>query len=563
MQTERSAFFEEIIMKKRLLILVLPIVFLFTVFSSKIFANDIYSIDTEVEILEDGTGEITQVWKTYVDDGTEFFIPIENLNHMNLMDVFVSNSEREFEYVPDWDIDASFEEKAYKYGVLETEDGYEICFGMSQEGEQTYTIKFSYDNMLVGFKENDGFNVRFINDQMTPSPEQVTLKISSPLVNFGEDNSKIWTFGYSGNINFVDGAIVARNTSPFSSDNYLNVLLGVDKGIFSPDYSSISFEIIKEEAFRGSSYSQGDPEYDNNFYESIERPFPIKLVLGIIGGAIAFIGFIIGLVSSANKKFKKVDEKIKIVGKNEVPLNNNIPANYYFLKSTKIVSNRFETNLIVSYIFKWFKDGCLDKDFRIIRNPNFVEDTGEKELWDLINKEAVENGKILNYKLERAVEKNNLGFFGVSQKIFSEGYKYALENNLVENKKRFIISSVELTELGIEEYKKVESFYRYVNASSFMDKTMEENDSQLEKNFIFYNLYLNNKKTFKKIDSMDYNYYPTYSPFHYFLYTSSYRSSIDKGFVTHANKVSSGSGGGSSFGGGGGFSGGGSGGGAR
>lgn len=551
-------------MKKRLLILVLPIVFLFTVFSSKTFANDIYSIDTEVEILEDGTGEITQVWKTYVDDGTEFFIPIENLNHMNLMDVFVSNSEREFEYVPDWDIDASFEEKAYKYGVLETEDGYEICFGMSQEGEQTYTIKFSYDNMLVGFKENDGFNVRFINDQMTPSPEQVTLKISSPLVNFGEDNSKIWAFGYSGNINFVDGAIVARNTSPFSSDNYLNVLLGVDKGIFSPDYSSnSSFEIIKEEAFRGSSYSKGDPEYDNNSYESIERPFPIKLVLGIIGGAIAFIGFIIGLVSSANKKFKKVDEKIKIVEKNEVPLNNNIPANYYFLKSTKIVSNRFETNLIVSYIFKWFKDGDLDKDFRIIRNPNFVEDTGEKELWDLINKEAVENGKILNYKLERAVEKNNLGFFGVSQKIFSEGYKYALENNLVENKKRFIISSVELTELGIEEYKKVESFYRYVNASSFMDKTMEGNDSQLEKNFIFYNLYLNNKKTFKKIDSMDYNYYPTYSPFHYFLYTSSYRSSIDKGFVTHANKVNSGSGGGSSFGGGGGFSGGGSGGGAR
>lgn len=551
-------------MKKRLLILVLPIVFLFTVFSSKTFANDIYSIDTEVEILEDGTGEITQVWKTYVDDGTEFFIPIENLNHMNLMDVFVSNSEREFEYVPDWDIDASFEEKAYKYGVLETEDGYEICFGMSQEGEQTYTIKFSYDNMLVGFKENDSFNVRFINDQMTPSPEQVTLKISSPLVNFGEDNSKIWAFGYSGNINFVDGAIVARNTSPFSSDNYLNVLLGVDKGIFSPDYSSnSSFEIIKEEAFRGSSYSKGDPEYDNNSYESIERPFPIKLVLGIIGGAIAFIGFIIGLVSSANKKFKKVDEKIKIVEKNEVPLNNNIPANYYFLKSTKIVSNRFETNLIVSYIFKWFKDGDLDKDFRIIRNPNFVEDTGEKELWDLINKEAVENGKILNYKLERAVEKNNLGFFGVSQKIFSEGYKYALENNLVENKKRFIISSVELTELGIEEYKKVESFYRYVNASSFMDKTMEGNDSQLEKNFIFYNLYLNNKKTFKKIDSMDYNYYPTYSPFHYFLYTSSYRSSIDKGFVTHANKVNSGSGGGSSFGGGGGFSGGGSGGGAR
>src|SRR5699024_11987111 len=50
--------------------------------------------------------------------------------------------------LPILDIDASFEEKAYKYGVLDVDNGYELAWGISEYGPQEYNLSYSLSNMV-------------------------------------------------------------------------------------------------------------------------------------------------------------------------------------------------------------------------------------------------------------------------------------------------------------------------------------------------------------------------------------------------------------------------------
>ena len=128
--------------------------------------NSIDEIFVDVEILDDGTGIVTQTWNTNINEGTELFIPMEHLDHMELVNFTVSDENGPYEYVENWDSSKSFEDKKNQYGILNTPNGIELVFGVSEYGNNTYNLKYSFNNMVQSFSDKDGFNVRFINDKM-------------------------------------------------------------------------------------------------------------------------------------------------------------------------------------------------------------------------------------------------------------------------------------------------------------------------------------------------------------------------------------------------------------
>lgn len=77
---------------------ILIITFLIMLVTSKVsLADSIDSIDTNAVIEKDGSISITQVWKANPDSGTEFFIPMQNLNHMQIEDFTVSDEKGPYE----------------------------------------------------------------------------------------------------------------------------------------------------------------------------------------------------------------------------------------------------------------------------------------------------------------------------------------------------------------------------------------------------------------------------------------------------------------------------------
>ena len=97
------------------------IIFILAMFlvPSIVMANEIKDINMNIYIDNEGTAYVTEIWDVTASEKTEFYKQYKNLFNSNIIDYRVSMNEEDFELV-DWDIDKSFNEKAYKYGYNKT-----------------------------------------------------------------------------------------------------------------------------------------------------------------------------------------------------------------------------------------------------------------------------------------------------------------------------------------------------------------------------------------------------------------------------------------------------------
>ena len=238
--------------------------------------NNVSEIDISVTVRNDGSAYIVQNWRGEFNEGTENYIPI-NTYGIELSNFMVSDENGTYSLQNSWDVDASFEEKARKCGINETADGIELCFGISEYGENRYAIEYVVKDFIKSYTDYDGTNFMFINPNMSTFPTDghinIVMENSTAL---DENNARIWAFGYDGNIEFQNGAINAWTTQALNNDASMIVMLELDKGIIFPQAEvNESFETIKDTAFEGSDYGYDDEE------------------VGIIG---MIIGFIILLI---------------------------------------------------------------------------------------------------------------------------------------------------------------------------------------------------------------------------------------------------------------------------
>lgn len=77
------------------------------IFFSLLFLNTNYAsadlinrIDIVADIQDDGSLKVTQTWNVKTNEGTEYYIPMQNINHMTVSDFKVTdNTGRVFEFV--------------------------------------------------------------------------------------------------------------------------------------------------------------------------------------------------------------------------------------------------------------------------------------------------------------------------------------------------------------------------------------------------------------------------------------------------------------------------------
>lgn len=256
---------EKDIRKKKYAMVILIIVLLCSFSFNFSFAQGqekINSIEIDVRLNDDGSATIQQLWDVETYKGTEMFIVMSRMGDMELKNFRVEDENGTvYTFVPEWNTKASLEEKAFKNGILKTKDGFEMCWGKSSYGSHRYKVSYQLTNLVKSYPDSDGFNTRFINDKMTPAVDsaKVTIRFTDPQKNtfLQAENSGIWAFGFDGNVEFRDNAIVAYTTKPLSASNYMNLLVRLDKNIISPtSVGKGSFEDLQKKAFKGSDYGK-------------------------------------------------------------------------------------------------------------------------------------------------------------------------------------------------------------------------------------------------------------------------------------------------------------------
>ena len=466
-------------------------------------------------------------------------------------------------------INADFEEKAGKCGIVETDDGVELCFGISEYGENRYAIEYVVKDFIKSYTDYDGTNFMFINPNMSTFPTDghinIVMENSTAL---DENNARIWAFGYDGNIEFQNGAINAWTTQALNNDASMIVMLELDKGIIYPQAEvNKSFEVIKEIAFEGSDYG-----YDN-IYDDEE--------VGIFGMIIGFLtmliipALIVLVIVFLVKRKKAIKKFYKETGYfRDVPNGGKIEVSHYLAQSFDVAGEEslIIGTLILSMINKGFLEPQIDEsvgffgkvkesvNIKLVKEPDTPV---ELRLYNLLSASAGDDGILQEKELEnysyRHPEKINafvdsVGKSGEKEFISLGGFTNGTGNCIkdlsdkgkselaeIMGLKKYLEEFTLIAERGISETVIWKDYLIYATLFGIADKVLK----QLEKVY---------PEKLPELESYNRN---------VIIATGYYRSMYLSSQRAIQARRTSGAGGRASFGGGGGFSGGGSGGGSR
>ena len=330
------------------------ILLLFAVLNSsatcKIYAvgNQVTNIDIEVVIRDDGSAVVTQHWRGNFNEGTEIYLPI-NTKDIGISEFSVSDENGPYTLLPKWDTNADFEEKAGKYGKVSTNEGVELCFGITEYGYKEYTFSYVVTDFIKGYRDANGTNFMFINPGMSTFPTAGTIEISMENgAALNDDNANIWAFGFEGQIIFDRGSVIAYTEYNLEGDNSMIVMLELDKNLLNPqkNVTEESFAAVREEAMKDSSYGHGEEEDD----------ILTSILSALLGGALAvFLGsvFYANKVIKENKKFAASVDYFA-----DVPNGGNIEVTHYLARTFDVSS---EDRLIIGALMvSMMNKKCLE-----------------------------------------------------------------------------------------------------------------------------------------------------------------------------------------------------------
>ena len=308
-------------------------------------------LNIRVVLSRNGDARITETRQMSIDsEGTECYIVIGNLNGSEVSDLTVSDETGlTFTNTGSWDIDRSRSWKEGKCGIVSKHNGYELCWGLGESGERTYTTSYTVTNLVKGYDDADGFNYMFVAQGVSPLPDHVKLTIEAEdTLRFTTENTGVWGFRYQGEVGFYDYRVVAESSEPFESRSAMVVMCRFNKGMFEPaDIRTGSFETLREQAFEGSDY------VDEEEWTTEDTIVVLALILGIfIVPLIALVWYII-YVWRARKKVNK-----DLLWYRDIPLGGDLQQTNDMLNAYKYFNTDYN-HLLSACILKLINLGAI------------------------------------------------------------------------------------------------------------------------------------------------------------------------------------------------------------
>ena len=538
--------------------------------------KQIREVQILAELLPNGDAWVTQAWDVEVGpDGTEFYMPIGNLGPMEISNLHVWDDDTEFESQGrNWDVDRSRSWKKNKCGIVPKKDGVELCWGLGDPGDHVWTVLYYVSGLVQGYDDADGFTYMFVNEGLDPAPQKATVTIvpddEFDCPEWTYDNTRVWGFGYSGDINVVDGGILAQTDAPMQYRHRLIATVKFEKGMFQPHVEKGGpVQDMIDAALDGSAYGADD---DGDGEEA----------LGWLMGA-GILGFLAWFLYAALMTLTGHKWKPKMFGRNkivewyrETPLEGNLLASNYVLSKGRRfgATDTKDSNLIGAFFLRWIMDGHVgvQPDPKSDKRVNLVfqdeapsEEAVEKELYQMARAAAGGNKTLEKGEFEKWSARNYTRVMGWPERARSAGLAWLRQKGL-------LVRTGEATLDGQKELSHVIEFKNFLKNFTLSDQR-DASEVKLWKDYLVYaqlfGIADKVTKQFKKLYPKEFDELARQTGLansDALLYTTLWTSSIsNRAFSSATAKAGSvsGTGGRASCGGGGGFSGGGFGGGGR
>ena len=311
----------------------------------------LHSLDIRVVLSHNGDARITETRVMDIDDeGTECYIGLGNMGGSEVRDLRVSDEDgNDFENIGDWDIDESRSWKEYKCGIVYKHNGYELCWGLGESGNRTYTTSYTITSLVHAYPDADAIRHVFLDQDVSPKPDHAKISIEAEdSILFTDENCGIWGFRFGGELGFQDGRIIAYNTEDFGHSGAMYIMVRFNKGMFEPTVQEDdTFEHKKELAFEGSDYTSDD--------EWTTEDTIILLVMAICFFIVPIVGFIWYLIYvwRARKKVNK-----DLLWYRDIPMKGNLQQANDVLNAYKYFGTDYN-NLLSACILKLIDMGAI------------------------------------------------------------------------------------------------------------------------------------------------------------------------------------------------------------
>ena len=348
-------------MKNKYFKVFFTIIFFIAIINIKtiVHANSISSINMDINIDDNGNANITEVWKCNTSQGTESYHPYYNLGNSKITNLTVSDNTKSYTTLNSWNTSGSLSSKAYKCGINKISNGVELCWGISNYGSNTYTVKYTITNFVSSLADCQMVYWTLIPYDFSNSIGSVKIKIYSN--KYFQDTIDVWGYGNYGGLCYVNnGAIYMDSDGTLGTSEYMTILAKFPRRTFScSNELDYKFDHYYQMAQSGSK------KY-NQKKESI-----IRSIGYFLGYFIRFIPFVIIAIiakfTTGNKYGFNYGQLGKKIPKDvpyfrDIPCNNDIFKAYYIAYQYGIIKNK--TDILGAIILKWLKAGIIRTENR-------------------------------------------------------------------------------------------------------------------------------------------------------------------------------------------------------
>lgn len=391
---------------KRIIKYISLFMILLFVFNLNVKANTIKNIEMDVYIDNNGNASITEIWDVYLNSGTEGYRTFSNLNNSKVTNFTVSDDTgRTYDRQSYWNVNFSFDDKAFKNAINKKNDKVELCWGISSYGDRKYTLKYNLSNIVTQYSDYQGIYFNFLNLDQIVENSKITIYSEIP---FSVENSKIWAFGYNGTINFIDGKIILSSNGRLNSDQYMVGLIKFENNLFTTsNISSKSFDDIYKSAMEDVNDNNDKTEFMKKYIKERRKKENIILTVVFTFFGILLIWAICSSLKSKNKRYNNnsVTNHLNITNDNyyrDIPCNKDLSRAYFILFNYNLESEKvLRQGLIGGLFLKWINENKIN----IVKNKNgnyeiilfdniLIEDETEKQLYKIL-KLASNNDNVL------------------------------------------------------------------------------------------------------------------------------------------------------------------------
>ena len=403
-------------MKKKLFFIIF---LLLTICPIRALADHLYDIKMDVNLQEDGSANITEVWDVKADSGSEWYKQLYNLDNQKLSNFNVSMDGKALIY-KSWNVKETLEEKSGYYGINYVSDGLELCFGKGDMKRHKFILTYTLSNMIINTSDSQVLYQTFF-------PNVTADNFSVTVHSYYEfpDTLDVWGYGYKGYAYVSNGKIEMSNEGSLV-DNYVVLLVKFPLNTFNTQNYSSQFNSFDDVY---SKAEEGTFEYDYNIEPSFFERF-MSALLSFISFIFPFM-VVIGVAIKASKNGYGYKDN-KVIDKKNVPFFRDIPCNKDIYYANALIElNNFgykESNILGAIILKWVREnkigfkneqkGIFNKETSVIdltMDPTF-DDELEKKLFDIMYEASVD-GYLEARELEKWSRKNYSRFLNLFSRI--------------------------------------------------------------------------------------------------------------------------------------------------